>query len=176
MTWPLGSSAAGASSAPLLLGMTGPAVHVPAVNGFVDAARYLPLVGIFLDEAVHPAVWLGDVERLRTIVAGLDDQARASMRYPVAGRRAALGGLLALTGRVEEAVVEYLSAIHAYRELGVEFSFARTVLDAVVVVGSDRREIGDLTVQARGVFERVGARPYIDRLDAALRTGTTAAR
>jgi len=85
-----------------------------------------------------------------------------------ADREAMLGALAALEGRRADARGHYLEALRLQRELGVAWLAAQTGLDAIVagaLDGAERQRVAD---EARATFERLGARPYLAELDAAL--------
>jgi hypothetical protein len=83
-----------------------------------------------------------------------------------ADRHAILAGIAALDGRRPEAVGEYRDALRRYRELGLDFDVAMTGMDFVTLL-PDEPEARETADEARRLFERLGARPFLARLEAA---------
>ena len=63
-----------------------------------------------------------------------------------------------------------------YREIGYDFQVARVELDMLMLLGSDLPDARAAADEARTVFERVAARPYLERLVATLDAARTAGR
>jgi len=61
-----------------------------------------------------------------------------------------------------------------FRELGLAWIAANTGLDAIVADVLDPAERQRVADEARATFERLGARPYLAQLDAALSSAPTA--
>ena len=117
--------------------------------------------------ALRPALWMRDLDRVRAIGARLDaDPIRSGSA--AASRLAARAGLAALEGRVEEAVELYREARAKLTGNGDVFGAALAALDMVTVLGPDVRAAREAAAEGRVVFERVGARPYLTFLDAAM--------
>jgi hypothetical protein len=76
--------------------------------------------------------------------------------------------VLGLEGRADESLELYTVAWATLRELTLDFVFARSVLDAVHVLGPEPEPVAAAAQDARAIFERLGARPYLALLDAAL--------
>ncbi|MFH1475354.1 MAG: hypothetical protein ABIG85_05785, partial [Chloroflexota bacterium] len=108
-----------------------------------------------------------DLARARQVANRLD--ADPSTEIGVAAYRvAARAGIAALEGRVDDAIAGYREAISRLRSEGSDFEVARISLDFVVLVGADHPATRDAAAEARAIFERVKARPYLERLDAAI--------
>ena len=122
--------------------------------------------------AVRAALWLGDPERARAAADRLDADPSPS-RAAIAGGVVALAGIAALEGRRDEAIGSFLDALRRFGELGFEFEVARVGLDFVLLLGPDVPEARSAGEQARAIFERVGAKPYLERLDAAMTRATS---
>jgi tetratricopeptide (TPR) repeat protein len=87
------------------------------------------------------------------------------------------GALAGLEGRRSEAVDVFSDVLRGWKQIGCEFDFAMTAIDALVTVGPVP-ELADQTRDARDVFVRLGAKPLLERLDAAaaeVRPGTDSA-
>ena len=82
------------------------------------------------------------------------------------------GALAAVEGRRADARAQFLEALRQFRELGLSWIVANTGLDAIVadvLEPAERQRVAD---EARATFERLGARPYLEQLDAALAGAT----
>jgi tetratricopeptide (TPR) repeat protein len=113
------------------------------------------------------ALWLGDVDALREAVGNLLTRA-PSGRALAADHQSLAAGLLGLNGSTREAVEAYQHAIAAWRDLGCEFDLALSELDFLHVVGPDHAEARAAGEEARGIFARLGAAPFLARVDAVL--------
>ena len=130
------------------------------------AARDDALASIYLALAMRPALWGGDLARAREVARLLEADPRTGIAV-TANRMAARAGIAALEGRREEAVAGYRAALASYRDLEQDFDVARLGLDFVLLVGADHPATREAAAEARAIFERVGARPYLERLDTA---------
>ena len=83
------------------------------------------------------------------------------------------GGALALEGQPAEARLRFVEGLDELRRMEQLFDAARWQLVAVTLL-PDAPEAPTWAAEARELFERVGARPYLDRLNA-VRVGVTAA-
>jgi hypothetical protein len=83
-----------------------------------------------------------------------------------AARVAARAGVAALEGRVDDAIGDFRHAMAQLRSVNAEFNVARLTLDFVMLLG-DHPATREAAAEARAIFERVKARPYLERLDAA---------
>jgi hypothetical protein len=89
----------------------------------------------------------------------------------VADRLAARAGIDALEGRGPAALAGYREALRAYRRLGLAFDEAAAAVDMAILLPSPERDAADVRTAigaARETLERLGARPFLARLDAAL--------
>ena len=116
--------------------------------------------------AIRAALWSRDLDRARDAADRLDANP-ASDPSTAADRIAARAGIAALEGRIGDAVVGYGDALTRYRTLGTDMMRALVGLDFVIVVGSDHPATRDAAAESRAIFERVGARRFLDALDAA---------
>ena len=122
---------------------------------------------LLLSAVVRAAVWAGDLARAteahERIVA---DPATGALA--VACRVAAGAGVAELEGRVEDAIGGYRDAIERYRATGADVWAGRSALDLVRLVGGGHPAARQAAAEARAIFERVGAKPYLELLDSAL--------
>ena len=122
------------------------------------------------------SVWLGDIAGAHRFHDAFD--ARPGRRTD-AQRRQMAAGIALLEGESEEARSLYRDAVRLWHETGSEFSAAVCQLTAVLTgayEGAEREAAAD---EARSFFDRVGARPFLAKLEAAdqgsLAAGRTAA-
>jgi tetratricopeptide (TPR) repeat protein len=121
----------------------------------------------YLYQTARAALWDGDREGAEADLAALN--ATGVHGLVVEARRITIrAGLAALEGRSPEAVATYRDAIRSWRDLGVAVHGALTALDMAILLGPSVPEVAPIAAAAREFFVRVGARPFIDRLDAAL--------
>jgi hypothetical protein len=85
-------------------------------------------------------------------------------------RRALELGLLVLDGSVDEASIAYRACLQALRDLGCFFDVALAELD-FVTLAPDYPAARAGADEAREIFERIGAKPFVDRLEAAMSSG-----
>ncbi|MEO7119327.1 MAG: hypothetical protein ABIZ34_10190, partial [Candidatus Limnocylindrales bacterium] len=124
----------------------------------------LSLAGIYLSRGLRPALWARDLERARDIAERLDRD--PSTAIPATnGRITAWAGIAALEGRTDEAVDGFLDAISRTRAVGNDVIAAMVALDMVDLLGADHPATREPAAEARIVFERIGAKPYLERLD-----------
>ena len=143
-----------------------------ANEGFVAAADVFPRVNEFmLASAIRAALWLEDPDRARAAADRLDadpSPERATKASGVAAR----AGIAALEGRRDEAIGSFVDALRLFRELGFEFEVARVALDFLLLLGPEAPEARSAGEEARATFERLGAKPYLERLEVAMARAT----
>jgi hypothetical protein len=76
--------------------------------------------------------------------------------------------LAALEGRRDDALSSYRDALRRWRDLGLAWREALTVIDMATLLGSTEADVVRVAGQARETLGRIGARPYLARLEAAL--------
>jgi len=149
-----------------------------ACDEAVLAARDEQLAAFFISSAVAAALHAGDLERARQLTEQLEADPRTD-NVLVTERIRARAGIAALEGRTDEAIARYGEAMSRHRAAGDDWNVARTALDLVVLVGGERPAVREAAAEARTIFERAGARPYLEWLDTAIaqqQTGATAIR
>jgi class 3 adenylate cyclase/tetratricopeptide (TPR) repeat protein len=122
-------------------------------------------------QAARPALWLGDLEGVKSSLAGLEE---TGFHGPVVeARRATLrAGIAALEGRTADALAGYKAALAVWRSLRVVWEEALTGLDMATVLDPTIPEVRAVAESSGEIFQRLGATPYVERLNAG-RTGTT---
>jgi tetratricopeptide (TPR) repeat protein len=115
-------------------------------------------------QAARPALWAGDLDKVREYTAGLD---ATGFHGPVVeARRATLrAAVAALEGRSSEAVLLYKEALTAWRDLKVVWEEALTGLDMATVLDQSDPSVQAAIRSTREIFTRLGAKPYLERLE-----------
>ena len=85
-----------------------------------------------------------------------------------ADRRTIRAGIAALEGRSADALPLYREALRAWRELGLGWDEALCGLDMATLLDPADSEVRTAADAAREIIVRLGAAPFIARLDAAL--------
>ena len=116
---------------------------------------------------IRSALWSSDAAGAAGLLAAMD---ASGYRGPVltADGLAARAGIDALEGRSASAVAGYREAMHAYRQLGLVFEEATAAVDMATLFAPEEREAPDIiaaVAAARVTLERLGARPFLERLD-----------
>ena len=129
-------------------------------------SSFAPLVCPLL---VRSALWAGDAEGATSALASLDASGALGAAL-AADRLVARAGIDALEGRGPAALAGYREALRAYRKLGLAFDEAAAAVDMAILLRSPERDAADVETAigaARETLERLGARPFLARLDAA---------
>jgi class 3 adenylate cyclase len=77
-------------------------------------------------------------------------------------------GIAALEGRAGDALAKYREAVRGWRTLQCAWEEALAVVDMVTFLGGDDAEMKEEADWARSTLTRLGAQPYLERLEAAL--------
>jgi class 3 adenylate cyclase/tetratricopeptide (TPR) repeat protein len=117
-----------------------------------------------LPRAGRALVWLGDTDGLREIVTMLENSGVRGRVMDV-HLRALRAAIAALAGQRDEAAAEYVAALGEFAELGLVFDQALTALDMARALGTEATAVRTALAEARTILERLGARPYLERLD-----------
>ena len=146
-----------------------------AAAGLLAAERFPAYAPASLWRSFRGALWGRDVPQASRIARRIESVAAGS-RLAQAVQATARAGVAGLEARNEDSTRLYRDSIRRFEEIGYACPAALTALDMVSVVGPDVPEALRAAEKARGIFERVGARPYLERLEAALAPrGVTAA-
>jgi class 3 adenylate cyclase/tetratricopeptide (TPR) repeat protein len=154
---------------------------VSLATGDIDAARRESAEAVLADPTginspgalriqARACLWLRDVEGAR---AALTAMKAFRGRRVAAARLTAEAGLTALEGRVEEAAEAYRGAIEDWRALQCTLDLALCELDLVLLLGPDHPD-ATVAKEARDIFTQLGAKPFLERLDLAVGTGSQA--
>jgi hypothetical protein len=135
-------------------------------EAFAAAAEMLSFAPANLVAAIRAAVRGGDVVRAREALERIEQDPSTGVLLD-AGRAAARAGVAELEGRSDDAVSDYRDAVARFRSIGFNILAGRSALDLVTLVGGTHPAGFEAAAEARTIFERVGAKPYLDLLDAA---------
>lgn len=117
--------------------------------------------------AGRSALWLGDPPCVAATLEKLTG-AHVHGAWLDAVRLGLEAGLAVLEGRAEEGATLFAEATQALRDLDVPFDLALTQLDRITVLGADHPDSPAAAEEAHAIFERLGAKPFLERLEAAL--------
>jgi class 3 adenylate cyclase/tetratricopeptide (TPR) repeat protein len=155
----------------MLAGEFGTAVD----EGFAAAAAMSSFAPASMSAAIRAAVRDSDVARAREAQERIEaDPAIGAIQD--AGRAAARAGVAELEGRVDDAIAAYRDAIARFRAIGWDILVGRSALDLVRLVGGSHPAGAEAGAEARTIFDRVGAKPYLELLEAAVAGPGTGAR
>ena len=138
-----------------------------AIDEGLRAAEDSALRRVYLSLTMHPVLWSRNLARARE-VADLLDATLDTGIDAAASRIASRAGIAALEGRTDEAIGGYRTAVQVFRSMSADFLAACHQLDMVVLLGPDQPAVREAAAEARLVFERINARAFLERLDAAL--------
>ncbi|HYM83308.1 MAG TPA: hypothetical protein VEY67_04070, partial [Candidatus Dormibacteraeota bacterium] len=136
-----------------------------AVRRAMDASAIFPTVGGALE--ARAGLWRGDVMEARAGLARIEDH---GMRGPAvdADRATIRAGIAALEGDVGEASALYREALERWRDLGLAWEEALGAIDMAQLLGPDGAGVREAADAARVVLGRLGAAPFLARLEAAM--------
>ena len=120
------------------------------------------------------ALWDGDPDRAREDLLKLD-QGGLHGAAMEAQRTAIRAGLAALDGRPAEALALYREALRAWRELGAAWDEALCTIDMATLLDPAEPEVQAAADAGRAILTRLGARPFLERLEAAMRRAPASA-
>jgi len=113
--------------------------------------------------AARAALWAGDADRLRSAITNTE---AFRGRWIETVRQTAEAGLAALEDRAEQSVESYARAAAAWRAMDSPLDLGLCLLDRVTVLGKDDPDRDAVVAEARQIFERIGAPPFLERLGA----------
>jgi class 3 adenylate cyclase/tetratricopeptide (TPR) repeat protein len=127
-------------------------------------ASYAPLMYY---QAARPSLWLGELKEMKRDADDLD--ATGFHGRVVEARRATLRpGMAALEGRTSEAIAGYRDAVRTWHDLGMTWDEALTGIDMITVLDPTDPQVRVVAQSTREILDRLGARPFLERLDAAM--------
>lgn len=113
------------------------------------------------------ALWDRDADAVPADLALLD---ASGVHGPAleADRTTIRAGVAALEGRTADALALYREALRAWRDLGLPWDEALCAVDMATVLDSSEPEVQAAAETARQTLSRLGAKPFLDRLEAAM--------
>jgi class 3 adenylate cyclase/tetratricopeptide (TPR) repeat protein len=118
-------------------------------------------------QAARPALWARDVDAARNDLAALDATG-VHGRVVELRRWTIRAGIAALEGRTAEAETIYRDALRGWHDVGLGWDETLTVVDMATLLDPSLPDVRAAADAARETLVRLGARPYLERLDAAL--------
>ncbi|MEO8463618.1 MAG: hypothetical protein ABI555_10415, partial [Chloroflexota bacterium] len=125
--------------------------------------------------ASRAALWLGDSAGVAADLAVIDASGMHGAAID-ADRVTLRAGLAALDGRSAEALTTYRDAIRAWRDLDLAWDEALTGIDMATLLDPSQPEVQAAAAASREILVRLGAAPFIERLDAAMGRGSATGR
>jgi class 3 adenylate cyclase/tetratricopeptide (TPR) repeat protein len=124
-------------------------------------------------QAARPATWAGDLEAVRRYLAAID---ATGFHGPVVEvkRTTMRASIAALEGRKREAIALYQEALAGWRDLKVTWEEALTGIDMATVLDPAEPEVQAVVRSTREILTRLGAKPYLERLEAVVARSATA--
>jgi hypothetical protein len=118
-------------------------------------------------QAARPALWEGKLDDVMADMAVIEG---SGLHGPVVDARLLTlsAGVAALEGRSAEAVQRYSDALIAWRAVDMVWEEALTGLDSVTLLDPALPQVAAIGDSTRQILERLGARPYLDRLETVL--------
>ena len=170
---------------PLLVGVTDPQFRSYArmarawaalVAGRFDEAKeeaetaatttsYFAPMGLPL--AARATLWAEDGTEARRLLERLLEVPQQGMALE-ADRTSLRAGVAALEGRAAEALGLYREALRAWRDLGLAWDEALTAIDMATLLDPSEPEVRAAADSAREILIRLGARPFLERLEGVL--------
>jgi len=114
--------------------------------------------------AARVALWSRDPIAARAELALLDATGRHGRAIDT-DRLTVRAGIAALEGRPTDAQAMYREARSAWHDLGLPWDEALCAIDMATLLDPSDQEVRDAGVAAREILVRLGARPFIERLD-----------
>jgi homoaconitase/3-isopropylmalate dehydratase large subunit len=125
--------------------------------------------------AARAALWTGDAPGA---VADLAEVAETGRRGRAIDNDQAVirAGIAALEGRTAEALAAYRQALRTWRDLGCVLDEAFCAIDMAMLLDPTEPEVQAAAASAREILARLGAKPLLALLDAAMSAVPTAVR
>jgi tetratricopeptide (TPR) repeat protein len=116
--------------------------------------------------AARASLWGRDLSDATELLARVE---QSGAYGPVQDARVAAvrAGIAALDGRTAEALALYRDALRGFRETHSILDEAMTGIDMTELLDPSEPEVAATTKSTREILERLGAKPYLERLDSA---------
>ena len=133
----------------------------------LEAGRYAAAAPPNLRLAAHAALWARDTERSRAVANALEGSGTHG-RVADLGRATVQAGLVALDGRHADALALYREALGGWHEIGLPMDEALTAIDMAMLLDPAEPEVRAAADRARETLARLGAKPFLERLETAM--------
>ena len=121
----------------------------------------------FYYRAGRPALWAGNLEEARRLADAAEEA--GGFGPLIAARRQTLrAGIAALEGRTADALALYRDALRNWRSVHAGWDEALTGIDMAMLLDPAEPEVAAAIKSTRETLARLGAKPYLARLDAAV--------
>jgi tetratricopeptide (TPR) repeat protein len=121
------------------------------------------------EAATRAALWLRDRSRTGDAVRTLDSLALHGA-WLDATREEFHAGLLALDGRVDDALAAYAQAARRFRDMDLPFCIGMCQLELAMLIGPDHAQARAAADEAEEIFTRLGSPPMLERLNSLRQT------
>ncbi|HUS20610.1 MAG TPA: hypothetical protein VMZ66_01195, partial [Aeromicrobium sp.] len=120
----------------------------------------------YVYRAGRAVLWMGDAGAAHQMLDRL--VALGGYSPAMAARQTTLrGGIAALEGRGAEALGHYRDALRGWREVKNVWDEALTGIDMATLLDPSEPQVAAAIESTRDILERLGAKPFLERLDAA---------
>jgi hypothetical protein len=141
---------------------------LPAAEAYRRAAVLTPGSTLdYIDLAARAAIRAGDAASAAADLASIE---ATGLRGPaIDARRAAIqAGLAALEGRGADAIALYRDANRRFRDAGLSLDEGLTAIEMATLLDPADPEVRAAIEAGRAMLEGLGARPFVEQLDAAV--------
>jgi tetratricopeptide (TPR) repeat protein len=114
------------------------------------------------------SLWLGDVADASNLLERFDQSGALGMAAVDARGATMRAGMAAAEGRTTEALALYRDALRRWRDVHGPWDEALTGLDMAILLDPAEPEVAAAIANSRSIMERLGAKPYLEKLDAAV--------
>ncbi|HWO11436.1 MAG TPA: hypothetical protein VNN80_18205, partial [Polyangiaceae bacterium] len=129
----------------------------------------------FFYRAFRAALWAGDLGEAKRLVAA-QEQSGGYGPVILARRATMRAGIAALEGRATEALSSYREAMKVWRSSHCVWDEAMTGIDMAQLLDPSDPEVAEAIASTRSILERLAAKPYLERLEAAVARGAPVAK
>ena len=120
----------------------------------------------YLQRAARAALWAGDVQTASALQARLQEVGGYGVMSD-ARRQTLAAGIAAAEGRVADALPLFDVALRNWRASNSRWDEAMAGMDMALLLDPADRKVADVIESTRAILERLGAKPYLEMLDAA---------
>jgi class 3 adenylate cyclase/predicted ATPase len=136
-------------------------------EAFASAEAFAGVAPLMLALAARAALWSGDLASARKARDGLLADPTTGIQID-ADRARTSAAVAALEGRIDDAINGYRTAIPLLRSINANLFLATAGIDLAFILGGRHPAAVEAAAESRAIFERVGARAFLDQLDVAM--------